>query len=173
MCKEHHIFNEITQSISKMLEYLFPTPKQYYPVLVGWDGNRIVPRLVNEEFREVCANFAVCYNVQIGLTKDDDIIAYRFSIQRKTDSLPDEVLQVLIQRQTEQILTETMQTYNCYISAEPLTVVELRKHDLMVGFARTPDGITKIDTMKQNIMIKQNRKKQEHTSSTFTENWNE
>lgn len=114
-------------SIQKIVHAFPHTPKQFYPVLIGYDGERILPQLVNSAFEEVRSNFAVCYNVKYAFLHDENIIAYKFSIRRKVDSLSDEVLQELIQAQVVKILTETMQFFDCYIAAEPLTVIELRK----------------------------------------------
>lgn len=137
-----------------ILEELFkptPPPVQYYPTIVGWDGTRIVHQLVKTAFKSVSENFEVCYLTRYGFSTNFNCVGYFFSITRKADSLADEDLQNLIQKQAEEIVTEVMHQYDFFMPAEPLTLVELRKNELRVAFARTEAGISEIDVQKRKL----------------------
>lgn len=126
-------------------------PEQLYPVLVGYDGYRILPQLVDAEFAAVRENFASCYCTKITLKEDNTIIIYHFDIMRKPDGLDDDMLEQLIQKQSEEIVINTMRTYDCYLPVEPLTLVELLPHTLNVAFARNKAGIELLDRLKRKM----------------------
>lgn len=139
-----------------------------YPTIVGYDGNRVIPAFVDQEFQAVRANFVSCYCSTFSLTPNS--IKYRFNIQRKPDSLPDEILEPLIQKQAEEILAKTMRMYDCYLPTEPLTVVELRPEALFVAFAHNEEGIKQLDRLKQNIRRRKYSAGQQNHGS-MTEEW--
>lgn len=97
-----------------------PPPKQLYPTCVGFDGNRVLPQLVDDAFSTVRANFVVCYCDRNNYHVDSNVMLYRFSIQRKPDSIDDDTLLPLIQKQCEEVLAKTMRLYDCYLPTEPL-----------------------------------------------------
>lgn len=126
-----------------------PVPERLYPVLVGWDGFRILPQLVDSEFSAVRENFASCYCIGITLPGDNTLVIYKFDIMRRPGStLDDGMLQQLIQKQSEEILANTMRVYDCYIPAEPLTHTEVFPHALYVAFARNNAGIELLNRRK-------------------------
>ena len=149
------------------------TQTQYqYPVLVGFDGNRILPQLVDVEFEKVRQNFAVCYCNNHTLEKDESLVIYSFAISRKPNSLEDEELEKLIQKQVEEILARTMRSCDCYIPTEPLTHVELKSTLLLIAFARNSRGVAKLDKAKK--VVRRRRAEASQTSHTnLTENWND
>lgn len=140
-----------------------------YPTIVGFDGNRVIPALVDQEFQTVRANFASCYCSAFSLNPNN--IQYRFNIQRKPDSPTDEVLEQLIQKQSEEILARTMRMYDCYFPTEPLTVTELRPEALFVAFARNEEGIKQLDRMKQNIRRRKHSASRQPDHGSMTEDW--
>lgn len=142
-----------------------------YPTIVGFDGNRVILALVDQEFKTVRANFASCYCSTFSLSPN--IIQYRFNIQRKPDSLPDEVLELLIQKQSEEILARTMRMYDCYLPTEPLTVTEIRPEALFVAFARNEDGIKRLDLLKQNIRRRKYSANCQPDHGSMTEDWSD
>lgn len=144
-------------------------PPQYYPVFVGYDGTRIVPQFVDSAFKKISANFEVFYFTDVFYTNNESILVYRFSIQRKKSGLPDDELEKLVQKQAEETLTKTLHDFDCYVSAEPLTAVKLRANDLLVAYARTIDGISKLDEVKRRSA----RKCQEENSANndFSTDW--
>ena len=154
-----------------------PPPEPVYPVLVGYDGYRIVPELVNEEFSIIRNNFLFFYNNAAIIASDGHSVKYRFAIERKPDCPDDEILQSLIQKQAEEILTRTLLAYDCYMSAEALTAVELKPNCLYVAFARTQTGIQQLDDLKQRIRRRQIASKRQIASrrqgqsKKFREKW--
>lgn len=141
-----------------------------YPVCVGWDGNRIVPQLVDDEFSKIRENFASCYCIKGIVIPDGSLVQYAFSIMRKQDSMDDDYLEKLIQKQTEEVVAHTMRRYDCYLPTEPLTYVELQEHRLLVAFARNDAGIKKLDNQKR--AVRRRKIEAAHTShSNMTENW--
>ena len=145
-------------------------PPQYFPVLVGYNETRIVPQFVESAFEKISRNFDIFYflNVEFKM-KNNDVVIYHFSIERKTDSLPDEKLELLLQRQAEEVLTKTMHNYDCYLSAEPLTAVRLRADDFLVMYARTQAGIPVLDELKR--LGKQKYNSEHSKTNDFTTNW--
>lgn len=147
-----------------------PPPKQYYPTVVAWNGSRIDLKLVDAAFNSVRDNFASCFCTQCGFSESQDIVTYHFELIRKPNSLEDNVLQELIQKQSEEVVTNTMHTYDCYLAAEPITYVRLSACALDVIFARTADGVKMLDELKQ----KEQRRKVLETPSVhdaMTETW--
>lgn len=169
--KEATIFcREFVKEVFRALFAPTPLPKQYYPTIVGWDGFRIVPNLVDSEFHIVRENFISCFCTYCGLRENEDLVLYQFDILRKPDSYEDEILEKIIQKQSEEIVTNTMRMYDFYLPSEPLTLAELFPTRLCVVFARTEDGIKKLDEEKQRM-----RKRKSLTSSSkkdaMTETW--
>ena len=148
-----------------------PVIPQYYPVMVGHDGFRIVAQLVDNAFKKVSLNFAVCFYTMNQLVHNDTVILYRFSIKRKLDSLDDKSLLDLLQKQSEEVLTKYMYDFDCHLSAEMLTAVYLMDNDLYVAYARTEEGISRIDSLKKLAREKYITEKVE--SNEFTTDWNE
>lgn len=147
-----------------------PVPEVFYPVDVGFDGNRIVPQLVDDEFSKISENFASCYCIKGIVIPDGSLVQYAFSIMRKQDSMDDEYLEKLIQKQTEEVVAHTMRRYDFYLPTEPLTYVELQEHRLLVAFARNDAGIKKLDNKKR--AVRRRKIEAAHTShSNLTENW--
>lgn len=148
-----------------------PPPEQVYPVLVGYDGYRIVPELVNGEFSIIRDNFLFFYNNAAIIAPDGHSVKYRFAIERRPDSPDNEILQPLIQKQAEEILTRTLLAYDCYMSAEALTAVELKPNCLYVAFARTQTGIQQLDDLKQRIRRRQTAGRRQGQDRQFREKW--
>lgn len=149
ICK-NCVKNFLGELLTTLLEPV-PAPPQLYPVLVGWDGYRIQPQFVDTEFSAVRANFASCYCTNITLSEDGALVVYRFDIMRKPGGLDDDVLGQLVQKQTEEVLANTMRCYDCYIPAEPLTLTEVFPHSLNVAFARNDAGIKILDKQKRKM----------------------
>lgn len=159
--------------VKEILGALFaptPKPKQYYPTIAGWDGNRIVPKLVDADFHSVCENFISCFCTYCGFLESEDVVIYQFDILRKPDSHEDEILEKIIQKQSEEVVTNTMRIYDFYLPPEPLTLIELFSTKLCVAFARSEEGIKKLDEEKRKI---QRRKVMaNHTNQgSMTETW--
>lgn len=143
-----------------------------YPVIVGEFNGRIIPDTVNKSFSKLGMNFDVFYFMYHQFSKGNDCILYVFAIQRKIDSPLDEELEILLQKQSEEVVTKTMQSYDCNIMAEPLTLVELRENELRVVFARTPQGIAMLDKQKELVRNRRVKSKIKTHSNEFTEDWN-
>ncbi len=126
-----------------------PPPKQYYPTIVGWDGNRIVPQLVDADFHSISENFLCCFCTNFGYK--NDLVVYQFDILRNPTSHEDKMLEAIIQKQAEKVVTKTMRMYDFYLPPEPLTHIELFPTKLYVAFARTEDGIKILDERKLKI----------------------
>ena len=165
------IFKNFTSSICNALLQSEQPPEPVYPVIVGYDGYRIVPRLVDEEFSAVRSNFSLCYINAFSVSSDGHSVKYRFAINRKPDSPDDESLQLLIQKQTEEILTRTLLSCDCYMPSEPLTAVELKQNCLYVAFARTQTGIQQLDEIKQRIRRRQIAGRRQAQNENFREQW--
>ena len=78
ICKD-----SVKNFFGELLTALFedaPVQEQFYPVLVGWDGCRVLPQLVDSEFSTVREDFASCYCTNIVLTEDNAFVIYQFSI---------------------------------------------------------------------------------------------
>lgn len=136
--------------VNEILGALFaptPPPKQYFPTIIGWDGNRILPQLVDAEFHSVSENFSACFCTNFGF-QNDDLVMYQFDILRKPNIYEDKVLEEIIQKQTEKIVAKTMHIYDFYLPPEPLTHIELFPTKLYVAVARTEDGIKILDNRK-------------------------
>lgn len=171
---------EATQTFKKIIrDYLLALIKRKseptrYPTIVGCLDNRIIAQSVNEAFEKLRSNFSVCYFDVYSFFEENNCIAYRFRIRRKIDSLSDEDLQDLLQKQAEEVVAQNMQMYDCYLNPEPLTVVDLKKDFFIIACAVTSNGISKIDSIKANIRKRQfhNAMKPESNDS-FTEEWHE
>lgn len=146
-------------------------PNPAYPVWVGYDGNRIIPAIVDKEFQKVSDNFLVCYCFRIAIAPDGNTIRYYFSILRKPDSADDDLLQTLLQKEVEEILTRTLLMYDCFLPAEVLTAVELQGTRLNVTFAQTPSGIQQLDALKQCTRRRQVLRKRKKICDNFSEDW--
>ncbi len=168
ICKNSviHFWKEL---LTALLE---PAPAQEpsYPVMVGWDGCRIQPQFVDSEFSAVRADFASCYCTNITLSEDGTLAVYRFDIMRKLGGLDDDVLGQLVQKQTEEILANTMRCYDCYLPAEPLTLTEIFPHVLYVAFARNEAGIKTLDEQKRK-MQKRKALTEHPGNAPMRENW--
>lgn len=155
--------------IVKELFHNQPPQQHYYPVLVGYDGTRIVSQFVDLEFKKLASSFDVCYFTQVSFTPNGNIVVYHFSIQRKQDFLSDDSLEILLQKQAEEVLTKTLHDFDCYLSAESLTAIKLRSNDLLIAYARTEDGIGKLDELKRQSRRKY--QKQRSTATNFNTDW--
>lgn len=150
-----------------------PAPEPVYPTLVGYENGHFVPQFIDESFSKVCSNFAVCYCVDARIIADGSCVFYCFSIQRKPDcSLTDTDLAPLIQKEVEEVVTQNMRLFDCYLPAEPLTATELFPTILKVAFARNEAGLKKIEGLKRSA-----RKRRYTTVSanntSMTEAWEE
>lgn len=146
--------------------------QSFYPVLVGYDGCRILPRLVDSSFDDLRKNFQTCFCVNYELSADASYVRYYFDILRKPDTTKDDDILPLLQKQAEETLTYTMRLHDCYVPAEPLTAVELYPNVLQVTFAQNDAGIQYIDDIKHKIrkrMILSNQ--QPHNA--MREKWND
>lgn len=132
-----------------------PPPKPVYPVLSGWDGHRVVPRLADADFAEVRGNFASCFCTNVVFSQDGSLVRYQFSIQRRPGSPEDGILGQIIQKQAEEACANTLRCYDCCFPPEPLTLAELYPHFLCVTFARTDDGIRRLDDRKRMLQKRQ------------------
>lgn len=132
-----------------------PPPKPTYPVLPGWDGHRVVPRLADADFAEVRGNFASCFCTNVVFSQDGSLVRYQFSIQRRPGSPEDGILGQIIQKQAEEACANTLRCYDCCFPPEPLTLAELYPHFLCVTFARTEDGIRRLDDRKRMLQKRQ------------------
>lgn len=151
---------EATASCVKFVKEIFdtlfapePPPKYYYPIIAGYDGYRILPQMVENEFSAVCDDFLSC--VCVNFSVHDDVVVYCFEILRKPHFLTDAELETMIQKQSEAVAIKTMRRYDTYLPAEPLTYIELFPTKLYVAFARTKEGIRLLDGRK---MQRQHRK---------------
>jgi hypothetical protein len=157
-----------------ILDEIFQSSPQQeicFPVIVGEYCGRIVPQFVNDAFVKIRSNFAVCYCVHFYFSQGNHCIIYKFAIQRKADSLPDDDLQNLVQKQAEEVVTGVMQSYDCWQNAEPLTVVELRDKELLIAFARTPKGMQEIEKTKTRIRVRQLRQQVNVHAEQLKEDW--
>lgn len=164
------------QYIGQILEALSQTSSEpiTYPTFVGWVDGRVIAQSVNEEFAKLRANFSVCFFDICKYFAENNCIAYRFKIKRKIDSLSDEDLQDLLQKQAEEVVTQNMQMYDFYLNPEPLTVIDLRQNDLIIAYAVTPDGVNQIDSIKRQIRTRQFHKAMKPASKdSLTEEWHE
>lgn len=143
------ICRDFTKDILGGLFEPAPPPIIYYPTIVGWDGTRIIPELVDSEFEAVCRNFACCFCTKFSLT--NDLVMYQFDIIRSPNSYDDKVLSGIIQKQAEKVVTKTMRIYDCYLPPEPISLIELFDTRLCVAFARTEAGIKILDDRKHKI----------------------
>lgn len=171
--------NEATIKCKKICGEIFqalieptPPPQTIYPVCIGWDGNRIVPEFVEDEFLKIRQNFAVCCYTNVNFSRDGSLIIYNFDITPKENSRDAESLQRLIQKLAEETLVHTMRHYDCYIPAEPLTHVEVYPNKLRIFLARNSAGIITLDKRKK--MVRRRKIEAAQTSHTnLTENWND
>ena len=163
--------------VKEILNTLFsptPPPKQYYPTIAGWDGNRIIPQLVDADFRVISENFISCFCTNFAYTPTSDLIMYQFDILRKPNSYDDSILEQIIQKQSEEVVTNIMRVYDFSLPAEPLTLIELFPTKLCVAFARTEDGIKMLDEKKRKMQkrkVMNNRTTYKHNS--MSETWRE
>lgn len=144
--------------VKEVLSVVFakePPPKPVYPVLSGWDGYRVVPRLADADFAEVRGNFASCFCTSVVFSPDGSLVRYQFSIQRRPGSPEDGILGQIIQKQAEEVCANTLRCYDCCFPSEPLTLAELYPHFLCVTFARTDDGIRRLDDRKRMLQKRQ------------------
>lgn len=149
-----------------------PPPKQYYPTIAGWDGNRIIPQLVDADFRTISEIFTSCFCTNFAYTPTGDLIMYQFDILRKPNSYDDSVLEQIIQKQSEEVVTNIMRVYDFSLPAEPLTLIELFPTKLCVAFARTEDGIKMLDEKKRK-MQKRKVMNNRTTHNSMSETWRE
>lgn len=159
--------------LKELLTTLFepvPVQEQFYPVLVGWDGCRVLPQLADSEFSTVRENFASCYCTNIILPEDSTLVIYKFDAMRKPGGLDDDMLGQLVQKQTEEVLANTMRRYDCYLPAEPLTLTEVFPHVLYVAFARNDAGIKILDEQKRK-MQKRKALSERPGNPTMREKW--
>ncbi len=168
ICRDS-VKNFLGELLTTLLEPV-PAPPQLYPVLVGWDGYRIQPQFVDAEFSAVRADFASCYCTNAVLSKDNALVVYRFDIMRKPGGLDDDVLGELVQKQTEEVLANTMRLYDCYVPAEPLTLTEVFPHSLNVAFARNEAGIKILDAQKRK-MRRRKALTERPGNATMRKNW--
>lgn len=166
MCKD------FCKEVFKTLFASTPAPEPVYPTLVGYAEGHFVLQFVDESFSKVRGNFSTCYCVKAQIAANGSYVYYHFAIQRKPDSLDDDALLLLIQKEAEEALAMTMRMYDCYIPAEPLTVVGLFPHSLDIVFARNETGVKAVENMKHSI------RKRKHVNSTIdntsmTEKWKE
>lgn len=144
-----------------------------YPVHIGWDGNRVNLLLVNKEFSKVIENFVVCYCCSYQYIFNNTCIAYYFEIQRKIDSLEDNILISIIQKQAEEVVAKKMYENDCTQSAESLTAVELEDNRLIIAYARNLSGIKALEDYKYNTYIKRMEATKKIQQNSFVEDWEE
>ncbi|MCI9143073.1 MAG: hypothetical protein HFH87_10680 [Lachnospiraceae bacterium] len=169
ICK-NCVRNFLGELLTALLEPA-PALPQFYPVLVGWDGCRVQTQFVDAEFSAVRANFASCYCTRVNYDESSSCVTYVFDVMRKPGStLDDNILRQLIQKQSEEILANTMRTYDCYIPAEPLTEVFLFRNMLSITFARNTAGVELLDKRKQK-MQKRKALSQRPENTPMRENW--
>lgn len=164
MCKD------FCKEVFKALFASTPAPEPVYSTLVGYENGHFVPQFIDNNFAKVRNHFAVCYCVDARIIADGSCALYCFSIQRKPDcSLTDADLAPLIQKEVEEVVTQNMRLYDCYLPAEPLTAIELFPTTLRVAFARNEAGLKKIEGLKRSA------RKRRHTVSVnnacMTETW--
>lgn len=165
---------DFIKDIFKALCAPTPPPEVIYPTLVGYENGHFVPQFIDESFSKVCSNFAVCYCVGAEITADGSCALYTFSIQRKLDcSLGDADLAPLIQKEAEEVLTKTMRLYDCYLPAEPLTVIDLSPTTLRVAFARSEAGLKAIEGMKHSARKRRHISTTPDNKGSMTEKWKE
>lgn len=144
-----------------------------YPVHIGWDGNRVNLLLVNKEFKKVIENFVVCYCCGYQYIFNNTCIAYYFEIQRKIDSLEDNILISIIQKQAEEVVAKTMIANECYQPAEPLTAVQLQQNRLIISYALNPSGIKELENHKHKTYLKNMEATKKIQQNNFVEDWEE
>lgn len=148
------------------------TQPVFYPTIVGWDGYHILPQLVDTEFCEVRKNFTVCFCTRAKISSDWSLVCYEFSIQRKPDTLDDQTLSQIIQKQAEETVAITMRLYDCYLPTEPLTVIELTPSVLRVAFARNESGVRQISDYKRKLHRRSMAASRSEAHSAMSESWN-
>lgn len=150
--------------IFNFFKNLFSEQPQDYPVFVGSDGNKIVPRLVNEEFKELSSQFDVCYFDKWFMT--ENTITYQFHISPSLGNEEYEKL-ALIQKISEKAVAQHLQAFDCYLSANELTVVNYRPGFLAIILAKNPKGMEEIQKTKEKIqrrLVSQKRPSKNATS---------
>lgn len=157
-------------STKDFISALFEPTPQYFPTVVGWDGIRILLKLVDSEFSIVRQNFSSCFCTWAGISNDTNLVCYRFEIQRKPNSLDDEILLEILQKQTEEVLSHTLREYECYMPTEPLTLAEIYPHVFYVAFARTEEGIRILDERKRKLK-RRNLITNHVSNNSMTEEW--
>lgn len=141
-----------------------------YPVFVGSDGNKIVPRLVDEEFKEIVAQFDVCYcNKWINC---ENRIIYGFNVSPSVE-IDDAEKLTLLQKIAEKAVARHMLSYDCYISADDLTVVECRAGILGISIAKNQNGIEEIRKMKENVQNRLATLKTPQKSPVYYAHWDD
>ncbi len=142
-----------------------------FPVYVGWDGNRINLQLVNDSFKKVEEHFNVCYCTRTAELFQGNCISYVFEIQRKINTPEDEELELLIQKESEEILAKVMMCNEFFYPAELLTVVEIHQNILIITFATCPAGIEQIEKRKQFLYQRKMQSKKQSPHNEFSEAW--
>lgn len=158
----------------KLYKQFHKKEKINYPLWIGYDfQNEIfVRQWVMDIFKEISSDFEVFNSVFRKLTDNNNTITYKFDIVRKKDSLQDEELNRLIQKQAEKIATEYLQnSTNNNISADLVTAVDLCGDILGIAYAVTSEGVPCIENYKQ---IRENRIcKRNQEFELFEEDWDE
>lgn len=175
LCK-HCTTRQATRTILTFLCDIFrealgitPPAPACYPVAIGHNGVHFDDAIIRQAFSGIASNFAVFYLEQVQVK--NNVVAYQFALQRKPDSLPDEDLQVLIQKQAEAVLTRQLRECGVDVLAEPLTCVDLRSNDLIIAFAMTQNEIGHLDNIKRKIR-KRYLLQAQSNNSTIKEEWN-
>lgn len=143
----------------------------YFPIYIGYNGYKFDFYMVNKEFENITTHFSTCYCNDVRISNDRMLIAYKFSIQRMSSSLDDEVLEKLVQKEAEKVLAYFMAQYECYIAADALTHVEIRGEMLWIVYAINSQGVEKIAERKKKVYHLRMQGKKREEQGVFTENW--
>lgn len=164
------------ESICKYIVELFKREHSqrgiiYFPVFVGYNGNAFDFYMVNDIFKNITSHFSTCYCSDVKVANDRMLVAYIFDIQRQYNELTDDLLEQLIQKESEEILAYFMAQYDCYISAGALTHVELRGNKLWIFYAVNSLGAEKIAERKKKIYHLRMQAQKCEEQGVFTANW--
>ena len=142
-----------------------------YPILIGWDGCRINPQLVEDSFSAMIKNFDVCCYSGSGFYDNGNLYCYKFKIMYKPESVDMSYFDKLIQKQAEEVLEKFLQQQMISLNTESMTFTNIEQNGwLFVYYAVNENGIKRLDSCKQQKRTFQ-RKAVTTSHSEMKENW--
>lgn len=151
--KQEHILKKIAAFVCE----LFNTPSvqqpqvQVPPVVIGWNGYRLRPEVIEEAFQKLEKYWQVVYFENL-LTPTPNLVHYRFRVY---DFIPSEMsrrhLLSRVKTIAEKALTDHLHSLGIYMPVDDFIAVNLCSDLLVVAIATTQEGFSEIAKLRNQV----------------------